>query len=239
MTPPNNKGRRGRGTPKRRRTQRNGAAAGQGLSSLVRRGNAAGLSRIPGLGFPHSMLSNLRYCDIITLTSTSGAFAKNIFRWNSTFDPDLTGTGHQPLFRDTFAAIYDQYAVVSASIEVQFINNSTSPLVCGLSNEDSSNTPSTVDAVMEQAEGQHQLLPPQTGSLSSHTFRMNWDCKKMLRIDPFASETYKTAVGSNPTEESDVAVWCFTPDGSTATITFAVTLVQHVLWTELTTPTQS
>jgi hypothetical protein len=209
------------------------------LRPLAKAGWTAPITRVPGLGFPHAMVSQLRYCDTLTMTSTAGSFAKYVFRWNSTFDPDLTGTGHQPLFRDTYASLYDQYAVTDAWFEVQFINNTISPFLVGCVNEDSSNTPSTVNAVMEQAEGQHRLLPPQSGSLSSVTFNSSWNCEDKLRIDPYASQTYKTAVGSNPSEESDVVVWCATPDVSTAVLYFTVTLVQRVLWTELVTPTQS
>jgi len=235
----NNRGGARRST-KRRAPKRNSAPKSSSAASLVSRGNAAGMSRIPGLGFPHSMLTNLRYVDTYALTITSGSLAKQVMRWNSVFDPDLTGTGHQPLYRDTYASIYDQYAVVSASIEVKIVNSSTTAvLLCGIVGEDDASSSSTPNTLCEQATGQHTILPPLAGSLSSHTFRMNWDCKKMLHIDPFTSETYKTAVGSNPTEESDLVIWATNFDASSESVTVHVTLVQTILWTELTSPTQS
>lgn len=195
--------------------------------------------RIPGLGFPHSMVAHLRYVDTYALTITSGSLAKQVMRWNSTFDPDSTGTGHQPLYRDIFASIYDQYAVISASIEVKFVNNTTSTIVCGIVSEDDATSSSTVDTLCEQALGEHTILPPLTGALSTHTFKMNWNCKDFLHIDPFASQTYKTAVGSNPSEESDLVLWATDFDAASISVTAHVTLVQEVLWTELTSPTQS
>jgi hypothetical protein len=196
--------------------------------------------RVPGLGFPHSMVSQLRYVDSYSLTITSGSLAKQVMRWNSTFDPDLTGTGHQPLYRDTYAAIYDQYAVIRASIEVKICNTDTSNLIiCGIVSEDDAASSSTVDTLCEQATGQHTTLPPLAGSLSTHTFRMDWDCKKMLHIDPFTSEAYKTAVGNNPTEESDLVIWATNFSAASQSVNATVTLVQEVLWTELSSPTQS
>jgi hypothetical protein len=193
----------------------------------------------PTYGFPHQLLTKLRYHDTLTITSTAGSLAKYVFRWNSTFDPDFTGTGHQPLYRDTFAGIYDQYAVVSAIAVVKFANTSGDPWVVGVLSEDDATSSTTISVLCEQATGQHKLLPPVTGSLSSGTFNASFDAKKRLGIDPFTSELYKTAVGSNPTEESDLVIWGYDTSGGSSTVTFDIELVQTVLWTELTSPTQS
>jgi len=232
----NNGKRIGRGTPPRRNARRNGRA----LSTIAVSGTPAAIQRLPGLGFPDSMICNHRYADNYPLVCTSGILATQKMRWNSTFDPDFTGTGHQPLYRDTLASIYDHYSVISAYIEVQVVNTGTVPMLCGIVTDDDTSTSATVGVLMEQAYGQHQLLPAQAGSLSSCTFRMDWDCKKVLKIDPYTSETYKTANSSNPTEESILQVWAIPIDASTTATAYAsVTLVQNVLWTELATPTLS
>lgn len=198
------------------------------------------LVRVPRLGFPLSMLSNIRYNDTYVLSITSGNLQKQNMRWNSVFDPDQTGTGHQPLYRDTFAAIYDQYAVVSAAASVTFVNTSSTPILVGLVTEDDTSSSTDHHVLIEQAQGLHRMLPSQSGSLSTHTFTHKWSAKRNLRIDPFKSETYKTAVGSNPSEESDLLIWGTTADGSSsATFAVDVTMVYEVLWTELSTPTLS
>lgn len=203
------------------------------------RGQPAAMCRVPGLGFPSAMVANLRYVTTVPLAISAGSIAKYVFRCNSIFDPDLTSTGHQPLYRDTFAAIYDQYAVIACDINVKFINPTTSSVVCGIVVEDDSTSSTTVDTLCEQATGQHTIMPPQTGSLTSHSFNYAWDCKKVLHIDPYASETYKTPVASNPTEESDLVVWASVFDSSTVTLFAHVTLVYKTLFTELQTQTQS
>ena len=43
-------------------------------------------------GFPTEIRTSLRYSDVITLTSTANAVANHVFRMNSLFDPDFTGT---------------------------------------------------------------------------------------------------------------------------------------------------
>jgi hypothetical protein len=192
-------------------------------------------------GFPPIIETKLRYVDTYALVSTAGSLAKQVMYLNSTFDPDNTGTGHQPLYRDTYAAIYDQYSVVHchAKITFQSLAVATSNSI-GVVIDDDNSTSTTPTTLMEQSRGKHHLLPPLSGSLSNHTFVVEWDCKRDLGIDPYASETYKTINTSNPTEIAALLLWSVPADGSsTTTIQVQVELVQTVLWTELITPTQS
>jgi len=221
---------------------RNGGQARGGQTSASAHRGVAMMSlggRMP-LGFPHQLLTKIRYYDTYAMTVTTGSLGKQVMRWNSTFDPDFTSTGHQPLYRDTLAGIYDHYAVVSAHANIKIVNTSTVPLIVGCVTDDDSSSAGSVTVLAEQATGEHMLLPPLTGSLSSVTFNPTWDCKKVLGIDPYSSEEYKTAVASNPTEESYLHIWGTVTDGSSSTsITVAVELVQTVLWTELQTPSSS
>jgi hypothetical protein len=191
-------------------------------------------------GFPMTLLTKVRYYDTYAMSVTTGSLGKQVMRWNSTFDPDYTSTGHQPLYRDTFASIYDHYAVVSARANVKIVNTSTVPLIVGCVTDDDSSSAGSVTVLAEQPTGVHELLPPLSGSLSSVTFYPTWDCKKVLGIDPYSSEQYKTAVGSNPSEESYLHIWGTVTDGTSSTsIIVAVEIEFDCLWTELATPTSS
>lgn len=191
-------------------------------------------------GFPDKMVTKLRYCDTISLSIVSGSLAKNVFRWNSTYDPDQTNVGHQPMYRDTYASIYDQYSVISAKAKVKVINyNTTTPIICGVVTDDDTTIASSSTVLSEQNHGMHTILPPLAGSLSTHTFNPTWDCKKVLGIDPFASETYKTLVGADPTEQSILTVWATNFDATTMSVLVNIELEQTVLWTELQTPSSS
>jgi len=210
-------------------------------------GSAQNYSRVPTLGvggsiplgFPDQIIGKLRYHDAEPLTISAGAIQKYVYRWNSTFDPDFTGVGHQPMFRDTFAAIYDHYAVISAVAKLKFINTSSVAFYVGALTDDDSSTATLLDTLCEQTHGIHALIPPLTGALSTHTFTIPWSCKKFLNIDPFTSELYKTAVGSNPVEDSNLTVWALSIDGNANSVYYDIEFEYTVLWTELATPTQS
>jgi hypothetical protein len=193
-------------------------------------------------GFPDSLMTTLRYHTNNDIQSVLGAKGEYQFRWNSTFDPDVTSAGHQPLYRDLFAQVYDQYAVVSARAFVQFVNRTTAAeqWLVGLVTDDDTTTTSTGDTLVEQSHSFTTLLTPSGGSHSYHVFRVSWDCMKFLAIDPYTSLTYKTAVGSNPTEQSILSLQAYNISAPASSfVNTDVILEMDVLWTELSTPSQS
>lgn len=69
--------------------------------------------------FPKSMAVQMTYCDEITVPNRDAGSAPYTFRLNSIFDPDFTGTGHQPRGHDQYATIYQKYCVVGAKVLVE------------------------------------------------------------------------------------------------------------------------
>lgn len=192
-------------------------------------------------GFPDRILTKLRYSDIKNLSSTLGASANYRFRWNSIFDPDQSGTGHQPLYFDTYASVYDHYAVVSAKMKVLLVNQETSlGIICGVVTDDDASSTADFNILSEQNHGISTYLTPLSGSSSEKILRSSWNCQQILNIDPFSSETYKTDVGSNPTEESYCNIWSISQDGSSTTVLrFKIDFEYEVLFSELKTPSLS
>lgn len=70
-------------------------------------------------------VASLRYVDLVTLDPGAGAIASHVFRANSCFDPDNTGTGHQPLLYDEYSALYSQYRVLSSKLTAVPVKDDT------------------------------------------------------------------------------------------------------------------
>lgn len=60
----------------------------------------------------------LPYAQFTQFSASPGITTPNQFKINSTYDPDLTGAGNQPLGRDTWAGIYNYYKVLETHIKV-------------------------------------------------------------------------------------------------------------------------
>lgn len=70
--------------------------------------------------------TNLTYNTVIQLNPNPSAISGNnywVFSANSCFDPDVTSTGHQPMFYDNYTSVYARYQVVYSTIQVTVINH--------------------------------------------------------------------------------------------------------------------
>ncbi len=76
-------------------------------------------------GFPTRSEVVLIYEDTIRLYDGTSAYKVHVFRGNSLYDPDSTGTGHQPRYFDTYATVYGRYKVLASSLRIEAINAST------------------------------------------------------------------------------------------------------------------
>ncbi|AJD07499.1 putative capsid protein [Odonata-associated circular virus-19] len=66
-------------------------------------------------------ITTLKYCERDSVvTSVSGASGADLYNLNSIFDPDRTGTGHQPLGHDQLQLLYNRYRVFGVSWRVTF-----------------------------------------------------------------------------------------------------------------------
>lgn len=76
-------------------------------------------NRLPTLGgYPTSKKVRLRYATTVSLNPSAGQVVKHQFSANSMFDPDVSGTGHQPRYYDQWMSSYNHYNVVSSKITV-------------------------------------------------------------------------------------------------------------------------
>lgn len=79
---------------------------------------------VQGGAFPPTLFAKHRYTEQLTLYTdnlTNRTGSEYAFRINSLFDPDFTGTGHQPVGFDQMSAIYRIYRVYKVDIQVRVV----------------------------------------------------------------------------------------------------------------------
>jgi len=83
--------------------------------------------------FPITVRKRLPYYEpSFSLTGTAGVYSQYVFTANGLYDPNITGTGHQPLGFDTMMAYYEQYTVVSSKITIRACGNGTQAVNVGM-----------------------------------------------------------------------------------------------------------
>lgn len=197
--------------------------------------------KIPGLGklewgFPNSIITTLRYCENLTLTSTTGATTSKVFRANGTFDPNYTDTGHQPMFRDQWAAIYDYYTVLGSKIKVTFKGTSDYSTVVCLQGSGTNSLSSGVNTFLEQNNGVHTIV----GNKNCETKQlfMTYSPVENQGQDVKNDGSSMTLVGADPTNGEATyyfGILAATSDAaSTSTMDIIVEIEYTVKYTELT-----
>lgn len=89
---------------------------GQGLGVTIPR-------NVPN-SYNNNYTVQLNYADNYRhdVANNGAATATQLFRMNGIFDPDYTGTGHQPFFRDMWASQYDYFAVLKCDYSIRMYN---------------------------------------------------------------------------------------------------------------------
>lgn len=102
-------------------------------------------------GFPTSKKVVLRYVEDFTLNAGNASSAAYVFKFNSLFDPNHTGTGHQPMFHDNYSSLYKYYRVDYATITFMCIDNHVVNTAVGNAVNGTSTTVSQYYAANERA----------------------------------------------------------------------------------------
>jgi len=160
-----------------------------------------------GIGFPEQTRSTLRYFATVDVGAATFGTTKQYFRCNGLFDPDITGTGHQPLGFDQLMTIYTSYVVLGAKIKCTFFGredtNSSMSGVVGIYQDDSTSNTLPFEALIE-------------GSGKKKWGVYTASDQKVVLTDTYKSKVvYSKATladtsqrGTASTDPSDAHTWC-------------------------------
>lgn len=162
------------------------------------------ISRLPRQGaFPAKMLVSMKYGDIIDIDPAAGGQANHVFRANGIFDPDATGTGHQPRGFDQWMSAYKNFSVVGSKITVKLSTNSSASTIDTLVSISCTNTsiPSGAIGMLEEAQAKPgknwTILCP--GNNEPVTLVQTYSHKQWFGKDIFEDE-YKGSQTADPNE---------------------------------------
>jgi len=191
------------------------------------------LLRSPPL-FPAKWKGTLRYADNNALSTTAGAVNTFVFSANGMFDPNITGTGHQPAGFDQMMISYEHYTVVRSRIVVNFINQSGNTFpTCAVSYHAGSTPITVITQIVEDGMISMERLDGANGSHSTSVQRLSGDVAKFGGIrDLLDNPDYKGTIAANPVEQQYYHVQTWSTDATTSTITFEAVIEYEAWFTE-------
>lgn len=130
----------------------------------------------------------MRYATTISMNPATSSVANHLFSCNDLYDPDETGTGHQPMGFDEYANYYVDYTVLKATCRITPTTNNIdldSPAsVFSLSVVESSTAPSDPMAIIENNRSVWRVLPF-SQNVRPPTLSITYDASKHFGVkDP-------------------------------------------------------
>jgi hypothetical protein len=186
--------------------------------------------------FPARCTKWLRYSTNFALTNTAGAVATWVFRANDCFDPDFTGTGHQPMGFDQMMVFYNHFCVTHARIKVTFKSSSTTvPTTVCLRQDAASAALTVIDRIIEFGGLVTTDLEAMPGFGSNKEIELNLSVARLQGVDESAltaDPTLRGDAATSPTEVTYFHCASWNDAGSTTGCTASVILEQRVIFME-------
>lgn len=171
-------------------------------------------------GVPEKLIVRLKYVDSHALGDGVNPMASFTYRCNSLFDPNFTAGGHQPLYHDQIALLYQNYKVIKAQFKVRALSTqgaANSNIYYGVLNIGSdSSVDIDANTIRERPGSKYKTLTPQKGSMITS----GWN----YRMSSVGGEDGLTAAfGTNPSNVDYMRIYVASADG-TSPVPLAVAL---------------
>lgn len=186
-----------------------------------------------GFGFPKTLKMKHRYVETIRLVSSSGVPAFQRFRANGIYDPNQTGVGHQPMYYDQCALLYNHWKVIGSKISVKFVPtlSTTVPQHVGILADDDTNNSSIVTTLQEQTDTRKSAIAWAPGKPTTLTNKFS--ARKIYGPGIGGNTRLEGDTTADPTEQFYFTIFNAPLDNATGVgVDCIVTIDYIVLWTE-------
>lgn len=159
--------------------------------------------------FPNKYRCSLSYSELVTVTVTTG-HGEQLFACNGLFDPNTTGTGHQPLYFDQLMAIYDHYTVINSSCKATICDGSATAWTTTMFLDDDATTGTTTagNLPLERPGCVSMISVPLAETKS---LRKSWSSTATFGSNPMDDTTMQGSSTQNPSELTHFVTHFFDP----------------------------
>jgi len=148
---------------------------------------------------PAKQKVTLRYAQKARWNASAGSTGHWRFSANGLYDPDISGTGHQPRGFDQYMTMYDHYQVIGSKCRASFYS-AADPGTVGITLRD---TPTVTASYLDSFEA-----PPENNTFTMianlrepHHLTLNYSQKKFFGTGEL-DNNYRGTVAANPAEQA-------------------------------------
>lgn len=191
-------------------------------------------------GFPDMFITKLRYVSNGNFAGGVPTPSAQVFLANSLYDPDSSGTGHQPKMFDQFSAVYGKYLCYGCKYELELNNGASTGAYGVVAFTETDVSSRTVEALQESRYSQHFNLGPLTGE-GTRTVKGYMSMAKLMGQPDLDSDNtqYSTTSGS-PADGAFLIIKVASVDGtSNANVYWKIRITYYCKFKELLDPSQS
>lgn len=185
---------------------------------------------------PQRFITKMKYTETVAMNSLNAyTYAFNL---NSVFDPNRTGTGHQPYGHDTFATMYNRYRVIGCSYTIQGFN-STNTVVISANPANELVVFTNTDEAMENPRTKWIT---QTAGGGIKVLKGNVYIPSLVgrsKAQYMADDRYQAQTGTSPNELAILNLACQSISSGDVTVDCVVTLNYLVEWFDIKNLAQS
>lgn len=209
-------------------------------STTKRKPRVQALVKSVGWAFPPQYHCDMFYSEVITMSIASGAFQQYGFRVNGLYDPNGSGTGSFPLYFSTLSAVYNKYAVVSSTFDIQITTPAssatpTTPIVAVYVDDDGSWAPS-MQSVLNRPKVKSMIVNTAAGN-PAHLQAYFSSALTFGNATPWTDDTLCGTASANPANLSNYIINVEDPGGQTYAMYIKVHMKFRVAWFDLKTIT--
>jgi hypothetical protein len=185
-------------------------------------------------GYPkRATIVHKYYERVIRTVTTTDTYQ---FSTNGMYDPNITGTGHQPMWFDQTVAIYDQYHVMKSTISYTIVAVNT-PTMFTLWIDDDTSTTTDTNAAEQNTSLVKVVLAT---AIRPTVLTKTWNAKDYFGGDILDNTALYGSSAGNPIEQMYFTLGAQSMDGvTTISYTMLVTVTYEAIWDEMKTIAQS
>jgi len=192
--------------------------------------------RLPGQLYARGQKVHMRYAEEIDLDNIITGLGEYIWRLNNIFDPNQTGTGHQPLSHDQWAALYKNYIVYGAKATVTLIASGNSSAIAAsatacMALSDTGSSITDIQTAIESPFSKFIKIGPNDGS-GAQTMETGYiDISKMPgnKGAIYDANQWGAPFGQSPSNELFVHIVA-TADDSTSIRLNVMMVIDYYVW---------